>query len=238
MDDSAGASAADGASRAPGPITVLGVDPADGRAVAELPRWVPAEATALYRIHPDARPSAIAAEPLANPPGFLLALVRQLRGQRAAPTALVGAVDEASGECDVPVRVLERRTSRPAVPRSPSWTVGAWVATALSVGAVLVALLLLAAAGDLLVGLFAALLVIGAAALLVGFALVHEAAGIRRADASIAAVIADGVAASDARPVVVLPTRNAAGVAAALGELGIDAEARTVLDEAEPTAVW
>lgn len=233
MDEAVGAPAANGASRATGPVTVLGVDPTGQRAIAELPRWVPAAATALYRIHPDDHPAAIDVDPRANPPGLLLAIPRRIRGARFDPTTLTAAVDAAGGECDIPVRVLERHSARPAAPRSRWWTVGAWMATALGVGA-LVAGTLFALTGTLLVVSLAVLLVIGAAALLVGFALAHEAAEIRRADASIAALIADGVGGSERRPVVVLPTRNAAGVAAVLREHGIDAENRIVASGLEP----
>lgn len=234
MNEAAGAPATDGTGRATGPITVLGVDPADRRAVAELPRWVPAEATALYRIGPDDRPSALDVDLAANPPGLLLALARRLRGRRSDPTALVAAVEAAAGERGVPVHDLERRSDRRAVRRSRWWTVGAWVTTVLGVGAALAAFALLALAGTLLVWLFAALFAIGAVALLVGFALAHEAAGILRTDASIAARIVDGVDDSEPRPVVVLPARNATGVAAALREHGVEAEARIVAPGSEP----
>jgi len=241
LDEPACSAAPDGSSYAAGPISVVGVDPTDRRAVAELPRWVPADATALYRVRPEDRPSAIDVNPATNPPGLLLAVARRLRGTRVDPSTLGESVEAAAGECGVPVRNLEGRPVRPSVPRSRWWTAGAWAVTALGVGALLAAGILLALAGEqvaggLLVASFSVLLVIGAGARLVGFALAHEAAGIRRADASIAAQIAAGVDPSETRPVVVLPARNAAGVAAVLREHGVDAEARIVAPGSEPDA--
>lgn len=226
-----GSSSRDGDSPDDISITVLGVDPADRRALAELARWVPTDATGLYWIPPESRPTAIAAELSTNPPGLLLALARQLRGRATDPAILPDAVDAAADERAVSVRALRRKAMRPAVPRSRWWPISAWVATALGFGAFAAAVGLLAFVGGLLVSLFAALLVIGAVALLAGFALAHEAAGIRRSDASIAALIADGVADFGAQPVVVLPVRNAAGVAVALRERGFDAEVRVVVPD-------
>lgn len=217
-------------------ITVLGVDPADPRTVAELPRWVPPEATGLYRLPTLDRWSIGGADPVENPPGVAFSFVRWLLGDRPSTATLEDATEAAATESHVPARALEPRSRHPAVQRSPWWTVGAWTVTVLSASVPIAAIVLLLVTSGLLVWLLATLLVVGAVALLVGFALTHEAAAIGRTDASIAAAFADaGIEPADgAHPVLVVPARNAAGVAAVLRERGLEAESRGIVPGVEP----
>lgn len=216
-------------------ITVLGVDPADPRSVAELPRWVPTAATGLYRVPALDRWSIQPTSVRTNPPGALRSTLQRLRGMRRSITTLEDATSAAASECELTVRELDvqehaptAQGQTPAPPGRDWWIVGAWAVTALTVGVALVAFGLLFVVSGLLVWLLASSLVIGALAFGTGFALLHEAAAIRRTDASFAVAIADASfeAGDGAYPVVVVPARNAAGVAAALRERGLAADAR------------
>lgn len=228
-------------------VTVVGVDPADPRAVAELPRLVSADATGLYRVPALDRRAVSGPTLRRNPPGVAISFLQRLRGNRPSVATLEDATSAAASECTLPVRTVEvdgadrepgddhpphhgaeKHHPRDAVgPRRGWWTVGAWAVTALTVGVPIAAVALLLVAGGLLVWLLSALLVIGVGALLVGFALLSEAAAIRHTDASFAAAIASAEFEADAvQPVVVVPARNAPGVAAALRERGIAADAR------------
>lgn len=230
-------------------ITILGVDPADPRAVAELPQWVPTPATGLYRVPMLDRRSIQPSGVRTNPPGAARSILQRLRGRRRSISTLADATSAAATECELTVRELEvqeqmptaqgqtptaqrhtpaARGPIPAAPERDWWIVGAWAVTALTVGVPLAAFGLLAVASGLLVWILASSLVIGSLSLGTGFALLHEAAAIRRTDASFAAAIARASfeAGGGAHPVVVVPARNAAGVAAALRERRFAADAR------------
>ena len=260
----------DGPSAAMDRLGVLGVDPSDGRALAELPRWLPADATALYRVPDDSARRVADRSASSNPPGALLAFLRRLAGRGAEPPAprgaappagpdgapndargsrLAAAVDAAAAERGLPVAELSSAGDATPVGPGRRWIVGAWLVTALSVGAPVGAIARWLLVGGLLAALFAVLASVGAVALALGFAFAHEAAAIRRYDLVLAAAVADAVDADDAasraagtadvgaRPVLVVPARNAAGVAAILRDRGIDAAARRVDADGTPASV-
>jgi len=126
---------------------------------------------------------------------------------------------------------------------------GAWVATLLAIGAPLGAIGRWLLVGDLLAGLLAVLASVGGIALLVGFAFAQEAAAIRRfdhalADAAEAALASNGAGSGstagadrEERPVLVVPARHAAGVAAILRERDVDATAQRVEIGDSPASV-
>ncbi|GAB3685349.1 hypothetical protein GCM10028857_15710 [Salinarchaeum chitinilyticum] len=210
------------------------MDPSDPRSLVELPEWVPADASGLYRVPALDRRSIEPNGVRTNPLEAARSILQRLRGTRPSAETLADATAAAATERSLPVRELDRR-GRTGADRDQSstawrrnWTVGAWAVTAVTAGIPLAAIGLLVVASGLLAWILAALLVVGALALGTGFALLHEAAAIRRTDASFAAVIAEASfdAGDGAHPVVVVPARNAAGVAAVLRERGIAAEAR------------
>lgn len=221
---------------AEGRITVLGVETGDPRALVELARWTPADATALYRVPSLASRARRERTSRSNPPGVLVSSLGRVRGSRAERGGLADVVEAAAAELDVPIRVLDPATDAGVVPRNRWWTVGAWAVTVLAAAVPIAAVAAVLLRGGLLLAAVATLAAIAAAALLVGFALAHEAAGIRRGDAAAAALIARDVPDDENRPVVVVPARNAAGVAAALRDRGIDAGARRVTAGVEPDA--
>jgi|GEM_PF-2723694 len=243
-------------------VTVIGVDPADPRAIVELPRWIPADATGLYRVPTLDRRTVSGPTLRQNPPGVAIAALRRLRGDRPSVPTLEDATAAAAMECDLPLRTIDvngadrqpadrrlanrqladhqpdtRELQCAAARRSPWWTVSAWTVAALTVGVPIAALALLLLAGGLLVWLLSAMLVVGAVALLVGFVLLSEAAAIRRTDASFAGAIASAGVDFDAEhPVLVVPARNAPGVAAILRQRGVAADAQRVRPGADPVA--
>lgn len=210
---------------------MLGVNPADPRAVAELPRAIPADATGLYRVPALDRRSLHPDGVRTNPPGAAIAAFQRLRGVQSSVQTLEDATAAAATECDRSVRAIDATGEPPAAERRYWWTIGAWLVAAVAVVTPLGAAGLVVVASGLLVWILASLLVIGAIALVAGFALLHEAAAIQRTDASFAAAIAAARSESGdgGHPVVVVPAWNAAGVAAALRERGIVADARRVV---------
>jgi len=250
--------AREGGSSSSARLGILGVDPTDGRALAEVPRWMPADATTLYHV-PDAddRVGTRAATP-PNPPRALLALARGLRGDRRstsedanspAASDLTAAVEAAAAECDLPTSSLALDADAGSPAHRRRWAAGAWVATLLAIGAPLGAIGRWLLVGDLLAGLLAVLASVGGIALLVGFAFAQEAAAIRRfdhalADAAEAALASNGAGSGstagadrEERPVLVVPARHAAGVAAILRERDVDATAQRVEIGDSPASV-
>lgn len=208
-------------------ITVLGVETDDPRALVELARWIPADATTIYRVPALSDRARRERTPRANPPGALVSSLGRVRGSQVEHGGLADVVEAAAAELDVPIHVHDAATDTGVVPRNRWWTVGAWIVTVLAVVVPIAAVASVLLRGGLLVAVFATLAAIAAVALLVGFALAHEAAAIRRGDAAAAALLARDVPDED-RPVVVVPARNAPGVATALRERGIDADARRI----------
>ncbi|AGN01813.1 hypothetical protein L593_09340 [Salinarchaeum sp. Harcht-Bsk1] len=245
-------------------LGILGVDPADGRALAEVPRWVPADATALYSV-PDVSDRFVAGRASAStPPVALLALARRLAGRGSFRTlpdealpgddaGLAAAVDAAAAECDVTRRDLTVDAGTQSASSRRRWVVGAWTVTLLAIGASLGSIARWLLIGDLLSGLLAILATVGSLALLVGFAFAAEAAAIRRFDHTLADAVTDALAADEdnsadsqgtggtdrtaERPVLVVPARHAAGVAAILRERGVRARALRVEADASPATV-
>lgn len=242
-------------------IVVLGVDPTDRLAAAELPQWVPEDATVLYRPPSTGWRPTGSGDALRDPPGALVAGLLHVGGGQPDPATIDDAIETAAARAEVPVRIL-RTTAPPGdATRSRWWTVGGWVVSALCVGVPLAAGALLATVGGLLPALLAILFLVATGALLVGFYFAHAAAEILRDDEALADVVGETVGVSGdgdgagggrsagstglrarvggssrGRPVVVLPERNAAGVAAALRERGYSVELRQATSRADSHA--
>lgn len=248
MTREAEADTTDGAAQPTGRVLVFGVDPADPRALPELPRRLPTDGTALHSVPALSEWASAERHPRRNPPGALLAAMGRTRGTTVRPDAFTAVVDDATADPDRSVHALDGAIEEPSLPRARLWTLATWTVTALAVAVPLAGLAAVVLSGGLLVATFAALGAIGAFSLFVGFGLARQAAAIRCHDAAAADVIAaaDRIAAAEviaadfagdgAEHVVVVPARNAAGVAAALRERGIDAGARRVPPEDGPAS--
>lgn len=211
-----------------GRIVVLGVDAADPRAFPELPRQLPTDGTVLHRIPALGNWARTEREPRRNPPGGLLAALGRIRGTRADAGALAAVLEATAADPGVSFHELGTAADEPTLPRARWWTVAAWTVTTLALAVPVAGIAAALLSGGLLVATFAALGAIAAIALFVGFGLARQAATIRRHDAATAALIATGVSGDGDEHVVVVPARNAAGVAAALRNRDVDAEARRI----------
>lgn len=117
-------------------LTVLGVEPTDGRLATELWRFVPAEADAVYA--PSfAAPSlaALARTALRNPPvalylGFALALHRV---RRDGPLPAAEAVEAAAQRRNAEFVRLDAEPLDRVREQGPQWTLAAWIVVAVAV---------------------------------------------------------------------------------------------------------
>lgn len=236
-------------------IVVLGVDPNDPRAAAELSRWIPADATAIYRTPGIDHSPAPGLSGRQYPPGSLLAMTRGA-DSRSDSDGIASTIDSVAAERDLPQHELAIASPPGSAERSEWWTAGAWTVAVFPVVIAIAAVALVVTEDSLLRWAFAVLITIASVALLVGFHYAHAAAAIHRADPEIAATAARAIAdggddssdnsddqsarahdqsASAKRPVVIVPERNAAGVAAELRDRSVRAEARIVTPHRDPS---
>lgn len=211
-----------------GRMLLLGVDAADPRALPELTRQLPTDGTILHRVPALADWAGAEREPRRNPPGAFLAAVGRLRGARTDAGTFTTLLDAAAADLNVSFDEIGTAVQEPALPWDRWWTVGAWTVTLLAIAVPILGVAAALLSGGVLVAIFAALLAVAAIALFVGFGLARQAVAIRRHDAAAADLIATAVAGNWDEKAVVVPARNAAGVAATLRERGIDAEARRI----------
>jgi hypothetical protein len=209
-------------------VLVLGVDAADPRALLELTRRLPTDGTTLHSVPALADWAGAERDPRRNPPGAIVAALNRLRGARPDAGALAALLDAAVADLGEVIDEIDTETDRPALPRSRWWSVGTWTATALALAVPIAGIAAALLSGGVLGASFATLGAIAAIAQFVGFGLARQAAAIRRHDAVAADSIATAVGGNEGEHVVVVPARNAAGVAAALRERGIDAEAHRI----------
>jgi len=210
------------------PFVVLGVDPADPRAVAELGPSIPADATAVYRPPGLDRWPGAAPTVRRDPPAVLFDRLRRHSGRDGNPSAVEEAIETAANGADLPVRELGVGDPAGAADRTHWWTVGAWTVLALLVALPILGLALIGVRGGLLPVLFAVLFGVAAVALLAGFVFADAAASVLRGDRAIAtAALETHAVHCDERPVIVVPQRHAPGVADVLESLGAASTVRS-----------
>lgn len=211
-------------STAPDRLTVLGVRPSDARLRAELWRFVPDEADAIYRPAfraPTPRRAALAA--LLNPPvaARLAAAGLVERYLSGSPPPATEAVESAAKERGLPVEALDVDPVAGLLDQGPLWTVGAWVVTGLVLASVALAAL------DPAV-LSVATLVI-ALSLTASYVLAHAGADLQRRDGELAAAaLRTAREAGDRHPVVVVREPHVPGVADRAKDELVPTESRTV----------
>lgn len=227
-------------------LTVLGVRPSDSRLEAELWRYVPEDADAIYRSRfaaPSDRRLVLGA--LANPPVLAtLALWLPIRRYRAgcplsaslvpwlaggrqratSPLPATAAVESLATQRAVPIVDLDVDPLDGVLDQGPTWTVAAWATTLLVAGATALAAI---DPTPLTVGV--ALLSLPIA---IGFVLAHAGAHVQRRDDAIAAAAFDTARRSGhSHPVVIVRERHVAGVSDRAKDRLVPTEARTVSSE-------
>lgn len=205
-------------------LTVLGVRPSDRRVEAELWRFVPGDADAIYRPGVGApRPAALVAALLRNPPVLLARLallaVRWLRGGHPPPAT--HALERLAERRGLPIVELDVDPLDGVHGQSPLWALGAWATTSL-----------LATAGWLAVvqpGPLAVLVAIVAVGVAAGYVLAHAGRHLRDRDEAIAAAaLAAARERDDDRPVVVVRERDVPRVARLSKDAAVPTDATTV----------
>lgn len=211
------------ASDAPERLTVLGVDGRDRRLLAELGRFVPDTADAIYRL-PSPQPVAsatTAGAALRNPPAVAGALLLRGWAHVRGPSAATTSVDAIADEREVATEVLSAPPLIGVREQGPLWTIGAWLVTIAVVGSLLAVALL----PHLVTGLF---LVVGVG-LGVAFALAHAGASIQFRDDAIAeAALAHAHKCGHEHPVVVVPERHGPGIADLAKDAGVPTDLQSV----------
>lgn len=207
-------------------LTVLGVDPHDARASAELWRFVPEDADAVYRPRystPGAGRTLRAA--VRNPPVTAVVLAslayRSLRsGDDPPATGTASEIASRAGD----ETLLDVDPLDGVFDQGAWWTLGAWIAT-LSTAAAVVALVL----GPATVTVLFALVV---APLVASYVLAHGGAQIQRRDRTIFdALRAHAARRGHDRPVVIVRERHVPGVADRAKDALVETDARRVSTE-------
>lgn len=208
---------------APERLTVLGVDGRDRRLLAELGRFVPDTADAIYRL-PSPQPvtsATTAGAALKNPPAVTGSLLLRGWAHVRGPSAAATAVDGIGDEQGIQTEILSAPPLIGVREQGPLWTLGAWLATIAAVGSLLAAVLL----PHLVTGLF----VVVGVGLYVAFALAHAGASIRFRDDAIAeAALAHARECGHEHPVVVVPERHGPGIADLAKDAGVPTDLQSV----------
>lgn len=227
----------------PDRLTVLGVRPSDSRLQAELWRFVPDEADAIYRpAFADPSNRSLLAGALSNPPVLaMLVLWLAIRRYRAgwplssallfwastersrsgAQLPATAAIESLAAKRALPVVSLDVDLLDGILCQGPVWTGAAWATTLLVVGAAVLAVL------DPTVLSVAVALV--ALPLVIGFVLAHAGAHVeRRDDAIAAAAVREARRAGHSHPVVIVRERHVPGVSDRAKDQFVPTESRTV----------
>lgn len=205
-------------------LTVLGVDPDDARLSAELWRFVPDDADAVYRPRfADPPAGAILRAALVNPPVtvvvFALLAVRRVRRGPDPPVST--ATEEIAADLGLASTVLDVDPLDGVHDQGLWWSLGAWVTTAVVVG--------VAAAVAIDLGPVTLLLAIVALPLAASYVFAHGGAHIQRRDTAIfGATVERAVQGRHQRPVVVVRERHVPGVADRGKDALVDTDAWTV----------
>lgn len=209
---------------APERLTVLGVRPSDARLRAELWRFVPDEADAIYRptfFLPTPRRLAVAA--LLNPPvlAFLVLAVLGRQIHAGSPPPATAAVESVAEERGLPIEQLDVDPVDGILEQGPWWTTAAWVTTGLVVGAATLAVL-----DPTVLSVAVAFVTIPLTA---SYVLAHSGAGLQRRDGELAATVLRTARESRHRhPVVVVRERHVPGIADRAKDRLVPTDSRTV----------
>lgn len=208
----------------PDRLTVLGVRPSDSRLEAELWRYVPEAADAIYRPRFDAPSrSDLALGTLLNPPtlAYVLLLLAIRRYRDGSPLPATVAIESLAARRPVPVHDLGVDPLDGILDQGPLWTIGAWATTLLVAGAAS-----LAALDPTTLSVSAALVTLPLAA---SFVLAHAGAHLERRDDAIAtAALHEARQSGHARPVLIVQERHVPGVSDRAKDRLVSTESRTV----------